>query len=413
MAPSRRKTALLSGVEALVRLPLIQADLDRRRGLSTAGFISGHGLPPLGALDVALWRAREELTQSRVELMPAFSAELAASTVSGSQGLPADPDRGIDGVFAMCYGVGLAAGPVIEGGNARGAARHGGVLVIQVRDPARPTGFDLQAQGPGVETSVPVLHAGSATECLELGLYGWALSRFSGSWVELELSSEVMESRAPVDLERLPTLFWVPPALLLPPGGLHYHGGDEPSRSGERRLSARLAAVRAFTRSNSVDRWICRTPRADLGIVTVGRAHHDFLEALRCLDLDLCDLAEAGIRVYKLGLVSPLEPTRLGQFLDGLSEVLVIEERRPSVERRIVAATWSAPGARPHVVGLDESPLPPATGEPRPSRIMVVFARWLAARRPALDRRERARQLSAWALLSSGRAALQLGGGPQ
>ena len=176
---------------------------------------------------------------------------------------------------------------------------------------------------------------------------------------------------------------------------LHVRAVDLPSLALEERLAHKLDAVRAFARVNSVDRHVVASPRATLGIVTVGKAHFDFMEVLRRLELDPDALAVAGVRVYKVGLVYPLEPTRILEFVQGLEEILVIEEKAPVVEHQIKELLYPLPGSqRPRVSGkrdartpLDQAPLLPATGELRPSRVMPVVAEWLARLNPALDRR--------------------------
>ncbi len=402
-------TVFLTGIQALVRLPLMQAALDRQRGLATAGFVSGYRGSPLGGLDLALWKAKDRIAAAHVEFLPAINEELAGTAVLGSQQVESDPDRRVDGVFAMWYGKGPGldrAGDALKHGNAYGASPHGGVLVVAGDDhgcvsSSMPHQSDLAMQA----WSMPVLHPGNVAEYLEFGLYGWALSRFSGNWVGFKAISEVVESGMTVDLDRVRTDFPPPAASASPEGGLHYRWPDLPSLAIEQRLAAKLDAVRAFARASSIDRWICATPRAEVGIVTVGKAHFDFLEVLRRLGLGLAELEAAGIRIYKVGLVFPLEPGRIGELAHGLREVLVIEEKAPVVERQIRELLFNRPpGQRPLVIGktdVDGAPLLSALGELRPSRIMPVLADWLARHRQALDRRDRVCDFTAHELLSN------------
>ena len=401
-------TVFLTGIQALVRLPLMQAALDRNRGLNTAGFISGYRGSPLGGLDQALWRAGPLLAEGKIEFLPAINEELGGTAVLGSQQVETDPDRKVDGVFAMWYGKGPGvdrAGDALKHGNAYGASPTGGVLVVAGDDhgcvsSSMPHQSDLAMQA----WSMPVIHPGNVAEYLEFGLYGWALSRFSGNWVGFKAISEVVESGMTVNLDLVRTTFQAPGDFTAPDGGLHYRWPDLPSLTIEQRLSAKLDAVRAFASANSIDRWVCESPQADLGIITVGKAHYDFLEVLRRLGLRPGDLGDAGIRVYKIGLVFPLEPTRIDTFVDGLTEVLVIEEKAPVVERQLKEMLFNRKGSRPLVLGKHApagAELLPATGELRPSRIMPVLAQWLAAHKPALDRRVHVRDFTAPALLSN------------
>ncbi len=402
-------TVFLTGIQALVRLPLMQAALDRQRRLDTAGFVSGYRGSPLGGLDLALWKAKDLIAAAGIEFLPAINEELAGTAVLGSQQVESDPERRVGGVFAMWYGKGPGldrAGDALKHGNAYGASPHGGVLVVAGDDhgcvsSSMPHQSDLAMQA----WSMPVLHPGNVAEYLEFGLYGWTLSRFSGNWVGFKAISEVVESGMTVDLDSVRTAFPPPAGLVAPEGGLHYRWPDLPSLVIEQRLAAKLDAVRAFARANSVDRWICAAPRAEVGIVTAGKAHFDFLEVLRRLGLGLADLEAAGIRIYKVGLVFPLEPGRIGELVAGLRELLVIEEKAPVVERQIRDMLFNRPaGQRPLVVGKTDAegaPLLSALGELRPSRIMPVLADWLARHRPALDRRDQVCDFTAHELLSN------------
>ena len=391
---AERGTVFLTGTQALVRLLLMQRRLDAAAGLRTAGFVSGYRGSPLGMVDQQLWKARALLDAAGVQFLPAINEDLAATACLGTQRVALDPNRRADGVFALWYGKGPGvdrAGDALRHGNAYGASPLGGVLVVAGDDhgcvsSSMPHQSDLALQAWGL----PVLHPASVAEYLEFGLYGWALSRFSGAWVGFKAISEVVESAMTVDLDAVP-LDFTQPVDFAPPMPLHVRAVDLPSLEIEQRLAAKLDAVRAFARVNSLDKHVVASPRATLGIVTVGKAHFDFMEVLRRLDLDPNALAAAGVRVYKVGLVFPLEPTRMLEFVQGLEEILVIEEKAPVVERQIKELLYAVPNAqRPRIAGKSDAegrPLIPALGELRPSRIMPVVAEWLARLNPALDRR--------------------------
>jgi indolepyruvate ferredoxin oxidoreductase len=392
-----RGQVFLTGTQALVRLPLMQRALDAQRGLATAGFVSGYRGSPLGMVDQQLWRAKPLLEAAGVQFLPAINEDLAATACLGTQRVVHDPKRTVEGVFAMWYGKGPGvdrAGDALKHGNAYGSSPLGGVLVVAGDDhgcvsSSMPHQSDVAMQA----WSMPVLHPASVAEYLEFGLYGWALSRFSGAWVGFKAISEVVESGMTVDLDRV-ALDFEDPVDFAPPdgvGSLHVRSLDLPSLALEARLAAKLDAVRAFARLNSIDRHVVASPKATLGIVTVGKAHFDFMEVLRRLDLDPDALAAAGVRVYKVGLVFPLEPTRILEFAQGLEELLVIEEKAPVVERQVKELLYPLPDAqRPRVAGKtapDGTPLLSALGELRPSRVMPVVAQWLARLNPMLDRR--------------------------
>ncbi|HYF43453.1 MAG TPA: indolepyruvate ferredoxin oxidoreductase family protein, partial [Ramlibacter sp.] len=188
-----------------------------------------------------------------------------------------------------------------------------------------------------------------------------------------------------------------------PAGGLHYRWPDLPSLVIEQRLHAKLDAVRAFARINSIDRHIVHSPQATVGIVTAGKAHYDFMEVLRRLDVSPEALAQHGVRIYKLGLTYPIEPTRMREFARGLKEVLVIEEKAPIVEEQLRSMFYND-AQRPIIVGKQDAqgrPLISALGELRPSRLIETIARWLAEHYADLDRRHLVRDFTLPELLSN------------
>ncbi|MCV2369735.1 indolepyruvate ferredoxin oxidoreductase family protein [Roseateles oligotrophus] len=384
----------LTGTQALVRLLLAQKAQDESKGLHTAGFVSGYRGSPLGMVDQQLWKAKKFLDGSRVNFLPAINEDLAATACLGVQRVALDPKRTADGVFAMWYGKGPGvdrSGDALKHGNVYGTSKLGGVLVVCGDDhgcvsSSTPHQSDLALQA----WHMPIVHPGNVAEYLEFGLYGWALSRFSSTWVGFKAISEVVESGMTVDLDGVPLDFELP-VDHVPPVDLHIRAVDLPSLELETRLEHKLNAVKAFAKLNSIDKHIVSSPAATLGIVTVGKAHYDFMEVLRRLDLDPNALAAAGVRVYKVGLVFPLEATRMSEFAQGLTDMLVIEEKAPVVERQIKELLYHLPDAqRPHVIGkTDEhgAAVLSALGELRPSRIMATVADWLARLNPALDRR--------------------------
>jgi indolepyruvate ferredoxin oxidoreductase len=401
----------LTGTQALVRLPLMQRALDDARGLKTAGFVSGYRGSPLGMVDQQLWKARALLEAAGVQFLPAVNEDLAATACLGTQRVALDPKRTVDGVFAMWYGKGPGvdrSGDALKHGNAYGSSPLGGVLVVAGDDHGCVSSSMAHQSDVAMSAwSMPVLHPANVAEYLEFGLYGWALSRFSGAWVGFKALSEVVESGMTVDLDRVAFDF-EDPVDFTPPAGigpLHLRPSDLPSLAIEARLAAKLDAVRAFARLNAIDRHVVASPRATLGIVTVGKAHFDFMEVLRRLELHPDALAAAGVRVYKVGLVWPLEPTRILDFAQGLVELLVIEEKAPVVERQIKDLLYHLPDAqRPRVAGKTDplgAPLLSALGELRPSRIMPVVAEWLARLNPMLDRRALVVDFTMPALLSN------------
>jgi indolepyruvate ferredoxin oxidoreductase len=395
----------LTGTQALVRLPLMQKALDATRGLNTAGFISGYRGSPLGMVDQALWQAQKILNQHQIRFLPAINEELGATAVLGSQQVETDPERSVDGIFAYWYGKGPGvdrAADALKHGNAFVSSPTGGVLIVAGDDhgcvsSSMPHQSDISFQA----WSVPTVSPASVAEYLEFGLYGWALSRFSGAWVGLTALSEVVESGTTVDIDETlaQVAAWKPAQQVMeqtgfipPDDGLHLRSQDPPSAKIEVRLQHKLDAVKAFAAINSIDRHVIEAPQASVGIVTCGKAHYDLIEVFRRLELSLDDLAAAGVRLYKVGLSFPIEQTRMIDFARGLAQILVIEEKAPIVEGQMRDLFYNGQhGVRPIITGKQDATGKAqisAIGELRPSRLIDTVANWLAQHSEALDRRQ-------------------------
>ncbi len=381
----------LTGTQALIRLPLMQKALDERAGLNTGGFISGYRGSPLGAVDQEAWRASSILQQNAIEFLPAINEELGATAVLGSQQVGGDPNRLVDGVFAMWYGKGPGvdrAGDALKHGNAYGSSKLGGVLVVAGDDHGCvSSSMPHQSDHAFMAWGMPVLNPANIEEYLEFGLYGWALSRFSGAWVGFKAISETVEGGAVVDLPPAPT-FKTPEGYVPPADGLHYRWPDLPSLAIEQRVADKLEAVHAFAAVNSIDKLAVAAPGAQLGIIAAGKAWLDLLEAFERLGLKLEQLEELGLRLYKPGLTFPLERSRLHAFTLGLREVLVVEEKGDVIEGQLKSLLYNLEASqRPQVLGkhdLAGAPLLSQLGELRPSRIAPVLVRWLAPHFPQL-----------------------------
>src|SRR3954468_19654361 len=406
----------LTGTQALVRLMLMQRARDAAAGLDTRGFISGYRGSPLGMVDQAVWKAGKKFEEAGLRFLPAINEELGATAVLGTQRVEADPERTCEGVFALWYGKGPGvdrAGDALKHGNAYGASPHGGVLMIAGDDHGCvSSSMPHQSDQAFQSWHAPVVSPANVAEYLEFGLYGWQLSRFSGNWVGFTALSEVGESASTVglDLVNARVAAWQDAMTVMeatgytpPAGGLHYRWPDLPSLVIEQRLHAKLDAVRAFARVNSIDRHIVESPHATVGIVTAGKAHYDFMEVLRRLEISPETLAQHGVRIYKLGLTYPIEPTRMREFVRGLREVLVIEEKGPVVEEQMRSLFYNA-SERPAIIGKQDAQgraLVSALGELRPSRLIEIVANWLVGHFADLDRRHLVRDFTLPELLSN------------
>ena len=389
----------ITGTQALIRILAMQKQRDAARGLRTQGFVSGYRGSPLGMVDQAIWKAGDRFKEIGIRFVPAVNEELAATQVLGTQRVESDPERTVDGVYAMWYGKGPGvdrAGDALKHGNAYGSSPHGGVLVVAGDDHGCvSSSMPHQSDQAFMAWRMPVMQPASVAEYLEFGLYGYELSRFSGAWVGMAALSEIVESAGTVDLDAVNArvAVWEDADAVraatghrTPADGLHYRWPDLPSLRIESRLEDKLAAVAAFAQRNSIDRHVITSPHARVGIVTCGKAHHDLMEVLRRLELSPAQLARAGVRLYKVGLSFPVEQTRIKAFAQGLDEILVVEEKGAVVEMQLRDIFYNAPAdARPVLVGKHDHegrPLVSALGELRPSRLIELVAHWLAVHFP-------------------------------
>ena len=371
----------LTGTQALVRLPMMQRRLDELNGLNTAGFISGYRGSPLGGYDQEIWRAGSVMSENNIEFLPSINEELAATAILGTQQVETAMDREVDGVFSIWYGKGPGvdrAGDALKHGNAYGSSPHGGVLVIAGDDHGCvSSSMSHQSDVAFMAFFMPTLNPASVDEYIHFGLYGFAMSRFSGCWVGFKAISETVESAASVDLDVIPA-FRQPDDYRPPEYGLHYRWPDLPGPQVEARMVEKLDAVRAFARANPIDRRIFDIPDARFGIITTGKGHLDLMEALRLLGIDERRAREIGIDVYKVGMVWPLETEGARAFLRGKEEVLVVEEKRGIIEGGLKEDLYDYQSDKPsRMVGkYDEEgkPLIPWTGELSPTLLAPIVA---------------------------------------
>ncbi len=396
----------LTGTQALVRLPLMQRRLDRLHGLHTAGLISGYRGSPLGTYDQQLWKASAHLAAHDIVFQPGLNEDLAATALWGAQMHKAFGEVTADGVFGIWYGKGPGvdrSGDVLRAANMLGTSALGGVLAVSGDDHAAQSSmYPHQTDGIFQSASIPILQPANLEEILAFGLAGIAMSRFSGLWVCLKTIAEVIETAGSLQLPETP-VYVTPSDFIVPAHGLNWDPRIAwPGQRAElerRLLAERLPAALAWARANGIDREVVPGANARLGIVTVGKAHQDVMQAIRDLGLSHADLQALGIAIYKVGMSWPLETVGMRRFAAGKEELLVVEEKRAIVESQIKDALYHSDATvRTRVVGKTDqhgAPLLPEISEFNPLLLAQVLLARIGERAPALKARLQALQAAA------------------
>jgi len=374
--------AFMTGIEALVRLPILQHQRDVKRGLNTACFISGYRGSPIGGLDQALWKAKKFTEAHNIHFLPGVNEDLAMTSVWGSQQVGLFPGAKYDGVFGMWYGKGPGLDrsmDVLKHANAFGTSPYGGVIAVVGDDHAcKSSTLPHQSDHMFIGATSPVLNPTGVQEILDLGIYGWELSRYSGCWVGMKAITENMDAAISAEIDSTRVEVVLPDDYELPADGVHTRWPDTPMAQEERLQRHKIYAARAFARANNLNRIELDSDNARLGIVTTGKSYLDTLQALKDLGIDERLAARIGIRLYKVGMSWPLEPVMTHKFADGLEEILVVEEKRSVIEDQLTGQLYNWPVARrPRVVGEydeDRNLLVTNLGELTPSMIARVIA---------------------------------------
>lgn len=379
----------LTGVQALTLLPMLQRRRDLAAGLNTAGFVSGYRGSPLGGLDQSLWRAKAHLDRHHVVFQPGINEDLAATALWGTQQVNLFPDAKYAGVFGLWYGKGPGvdrSGDVFKHANSAGTSRHGGVIAVAGDDhAARSSTVAHQSEHAFKAAMMPVLAPSGVQDYIDLGLHGWALSRYSGCWVGFKAVADTVESSATVDLSPDRLVITLPTDYRLPADGLNIRWPDDRLAQEARLLNHKLYAALAYCRANGLNRIAIDAPRPRLGIIAAGKSYLDVRQAFDDLGIDDALAAEIGIRLYKIGMVWPLESDGVRRFAEGLEEILVVEEKRQLIEYQLKEELYNwREDVRPRVIGkFDERgewALPhgewqlPAAGELTPALIAKVIA---------------------------------------
>jgi indolepyruvate ferredoxin oxidoreductase len=349
--------AFMSGVQALVKLPMLQRQRDALQGKNTAGFISGYRGSPLGTYDQALWKAKKYLHAQNIVFQPGVNEELAATALWGTQQLgfaPAGSNK-FDGVFGIWYGKGPGVdrcADVFKHANMAGTTPWGGVLAVAGDDHvAKSSTAAHQSDHIFKACGTPVFFPASVQDILDLGVHAFAMSRFSGIWSGMKTIQEIVESSATavIDPERVKIVL---PDFEMPAGGVHIRWPDDALSQEARLFDFKWYAALAYIRANRLNHNVLQGPNDRFGLIASGKAYNDTRQALLDLGLDDDTCRRIGIRLHKVTVVWPLEAQATREFATGLQEILVVEEKRQVIEYQLKEELYNwRSDVRPVVLG--------------------------------------------------------------
>ncbi|WP_349365691.1 MAG: indolepyruvate ferredoxin oxidoreductase family protein [Nitratireductor rhodophyticola] len=353
-----KERIFVSGAQAIVRMLLMQRERDRRAGLNTAGFVSGYRGSPIGGLDQQLWKAKKQLEASNVIFQPGLNEELAATACWGSQQTELLGEGKYDGVFSVWYGKGPGvdrSGDVFRHANHAGSSKHGGVLALMGDDHTAESSTVANAsEFAFVDAMIPILNPAGVQELIDYGLYGYALSRFAGTWTAIKCVKDNIESTAAVDVS-LERLNIVTPEFEMPPGGLNIRNEINMLGQEARLYDFKRAAAAAFVQANNLNRIIYSGgSKAKIGIVTLGKSYLDTRQALDDLGIDEARANQLGIRLFKVACPWPFDVEHMREFARGLDMVIVVEEKRSLIEVQLRENLYGTAN-QPEIIGkVDE-----------------------------------------------------------
>ena len=350
--------AFMSGVQALVKLPMLQRARDALVGKNTAGFISGYRGSPLGGYDQALVKASKYLKAQNIVFQPGVNEELAATALWGTQQLgfaPPGTNR-FDGVFGIWYGKGPGVdrcSDVFKHANMAGTTPWGGVIAVAGDDHvAKSSTAAHQSDHIFKACGLPVFFPADVQEILDLGVHAFAMSRFSGVWAGMKTIQEIVESSATATIDPGRVQIRIPTDFPLPPGGVHIRWPDHALDQEARLFDFKWYAALAYIRANRLNYNVIEGPNDRFGLIASGKAYNDTRQALLDLGLDDASCRRIGIRLHKVGVVWPLEAQLTREFATGLQEILVVEEKRQVIEYQLKEElyNWRA-DVRPNIYG--------------------------------------------------------------
>jgi indolepyruvate ferredoxin oxidoreductase len=355
----------LSGVQAVCRIPLDGRRVDHLRGLNTRAFLSGYQGSPLGTVDFAVRPMLPLFDELGVDFRPGMNESLAATAVQGTQSVTAlgSPLQGVTGYwYGKAPGVDQAL-DAIRHGNLMGTHPLGGVLAFAGDDAtAKSSTVPCGSEGVLRSAFIPVLAPADQQDVLDLGLHGVALSRATGLWAGMKVSTNVADGAGVVTVD-LPAF---DPVI---PERYQHQVRTTPVAALAVAMEQNLHEVRlplalAYARENGLNTITVRGPADRLGLVAAGYPYLELRQALADMGLDDAALRRLGIRVLKVGMPWPLEPSVVRDFADDLEEVLVVEDKGPFLETLIKDQLCNL-ATRPIVVGTRDEhdrPLLPRFG---------------------------------------------------
>jgi len=350
--------AFMSGIQALVKLPMLQRQRDALVGKNTAGFVSGYRGSPLGGYDQALWAARKHLEKQNIVFQPGVNEELAATAVWGTQQLGFAPpgSNKFDGVFGIWYGKGPGVdrtADVFKHANMAGTTPWGGVIAVAGDDHvAKSSTAAHQSDHIFKACGLPVFFPSTVQEILDLGQHAFAMSRYAGLWTSMKTIQEVVESSATAMIDPERVQIQLPTDFQMPPGGLHIRWPDSALPQEERLFNYKWYAALAYVRANRLNYNVIEGAHDRFGIIASGKAFNDTRQALLDLGLDDATCRQVGIRLHKVNVVWPLEAQITRDFATGLKEILVVEEKRQVIEYQLKEQLYNwRPDVRPNVLG--------------------------------------------------------------
>ena len=350
--------AFMSGVQALVKLPMLQRVRDQRAGKNTAGFISGYRGSPLGTYDQSLVKAEKYLKAHHIVFQPGVNEELAATALWGTQQLGFAPpgSNKYDGVFGIWYGKGPGVdrcSDVFKHANMAGTTPWGGVIAVAGDDHiSKSSTAAHQSDHIFKACGTPVFFPANVQEILDLGIHAFAMSRFSGVWAGMKTIQEIVESSATAMIDPDRVQIKIPTDFVIPPGGLHIRWPDAALEQEARLFDYKWYAALAYIRANRLNYNVIEGKNDRFGIIASGKAFNDTRQALLDLGLDDPTCRRLGIRLHKVGVVWPLEAQLTREFATGLQEILVVEEKRQVIEYQLKEELYNwRPDVRPTVLG--------------------------------------------------------------